>query len=281
MNKKLPEITHYASSSYFDSALPAKVISHRQQLSIWHDHNFYELVLVISGNGFHKTLQRKTPIQSGTILFLKLGDVHSYQVENSAISLINVLIKPDFFKNSFSSKLLAGIEKTDCIARIIPQTQIYQRLLNNLQTLKREADSQNDFKEEMFISLLLESLCITARYFNSFTKNKKTRKYGDLIIKYINENCDNEPCMDEISKLTGLSETYITRNFKNITGYKFVELVNEYRIKKACDLLSEGNADINDIYREIGYKSKVYFYRAFKCAIGISPLQYKKIIKQS
>jgi AraC-like DNA-binding protein len=281
MDKKSPEIKHYISDTYFDTDLPAKVIFHKQYLNIWHDHNFYELVLVVSGKGFHKTLERKTPIQNGSLLLLKPGDIHSYQVDNEKLSIINILIQPSFFEDGLLTNLLKDINGTVCIAHMMSGTQNYKRLLEVLQLLKNEESSNNNFRREMFSSLLCEILCISARGFMSSTQDSKHRKYADLIADYMQKHPDQEPRLEDISELTGLTPSYIGRNFKNITGYKFVELVNEYRIKKACDLLVDSNADINEIFHKSGYKSKVYFHRAFKRIIGFSPLQYRKQITDS
>ena len=276
MQTKYSDIRHFTADAYFDAHLPAEIIFYKQELTLWHDHDFYELALVVAGQGFHKTLERKTPVKSGSLLFVKPGEVHSYQVNSESLSIINVLIKPVFFENAFLTNLLQGIAKTECIAQLAPDSQSYKRLRDNLQLLKDEENSERSFRFEMFSSLIYEVLCISARSFSSYETDPATRKYNELIAAYINENLNRKPCLEDISGLTGLSASHITRNFKNITGYTFVEMINEYRIQKICGELVNTDKDIEEIYNQSGYKNKVYFHRAFKRVTGVSPLQYRK-----
>ena len=272
------QIFHFFGKAYFDAVFPAKVIFHKQlqKKSIWHDHDFYELVLVISGNGFNKTLQRKVPIKNGYLLLLKPGEAHSYQIEGESILLVNLLIKADFLNDNNLSALFENVNVAENIIQLTSNSSTYKRLLSNLQLMKEESESSNQFNKEIFESMLRETLYITSRSFNNCPPNDKNSKHAELISNYIAENLDKKPQLDEIAKLTGTNASYISRNFKNITGYKFVELVNEHRIHKVCDSLVNTDADIDEIYRNSGYKNKVYFHRAFKRTTGLSPLQYRK-----
>lgn len=282
MNKNMQKISHYSVDSYFYTDFPAQIMFHEQKMNIWHDHDFYELVLVISGEGFNKTLQRKIPFKSGSLFFLKPEDIHSYQIIGETALLVNLLIKKEFIENNHDlAFLFKSIERTKCTAQLDPKSDIYKRLLNNVQLLDEESKNVDEFSKKVFETLLCETLYLVTRAFISYTGDNDTQQHATLIGNYIAKNLDEKPQLSAIAALTGTNASYISRNFKKITGYKFVELVNEHRIQKVCNSLANSNTNIDDIYHKSGYKSKVYFYRIFKRVMGMSPLQYRKQVNNS
>src|SRR6478735_5659744 len=44
-----------------------------------HDHAFYEMALVLSGNGFHVCGDSEEPVQAGTVVFVPPGVAHGYR----------------------------------------------------------------------------------------------------------------------------------------------------------------------------------------------------------
>lgn len=61
-------------------------------------------------------------------------------------------------------------------------------------------------------------------------------------------------------------------------GQHFFDFVNEYRIRKAMDLLKDpdkGHLTIQEIFYEVGFNSKSSFNTAFKKYTGVTPTQFR------
>lgn len=56
----------------------------------------------------------------------------------------------------------------------------------------------------------------------------------------------------------------MNQKFKEETGYTFNEFLNRYRVKKAIELLKNGNEKITNIAVEIGFGNYRYFSQVFK-----------------
>ena len=65
------------------------------------------------------------------------------------------------------------------------------------------------------------------------------------------------------------------KNFKQVTGIKFVEYVARTRFEKACRLLHDDDLRISDIAFAVGFQSLSQFNRVFKRLSGKSPTQYR------
>jgi two-component system response regulator YesN len=95
------------------------------------------------------------------------------------------------------------------------------------------------------------------------------------IIKFIEENYDQEITLSLLSENLNVSPNYISRLFKEETGQALFDYINEVRIQKAKRLLEDGELRIYEIGYKVGFKSPVHFNIVFNKFIGISPKQYR------
>ena len=71
-----------------------------------------------------------------------------------------------------------------------------------------------------------------------------------------------------------LSPTYLSRTFKETTGYSVIEFFNKIKIDKAKELIIEGNKKIKEVAQTLGFTDEFYFSRIFKRIEGISPSEF-------
>lgn len=95
--------------------------------------------------------------------------------------------------------------------------------------------------------------------------------YIKNVISYIQIHYSENVKIETIAYVCGLNRSYLTRLFKEATGYSLQEYLLSYRMKVATRLLSEGNASIQDIAASVGYSDAFTFSKAFKRHFGKSP----------
>lgn len=78
-----------------------------------------------------------------------------------------------------------------------------------------------------------------------------------------------------------LSESYLSRIFKNELGTKVSDYIHSVRIREAKKLLAESDAPIQDICFRLGYTNRNTMHRAFRDFTGMSPTQYRKFIQKN
>ena len=94
---------------------------------------------------------------------------------------------------------------------------------------------------------------------------------------------DPEFSLEKLSKELKSNTSYVSHAINETTGKNFASLVNEYRIKRACQYMSEPenrNYTLEYISSKVGFKSRNTFYVSFKKYIGLTPAQYLKISKE-
>ncbi len=105
----------------------------------------------------------------------------------------------------------------------------------------------------------------------------------DLILKikqFIEEEYQ-DPLLNRytVAKRFGMTEEYLSSFFKEQTGTNFSDFLQETRLKKASELLSEHDMPIGTIAVAVGYRNAKVFSRAFKRVNGISPSDYRSSIR--
>lgn len=88
--------------------------------------------------------------------------------------------------------------------------------------------------------------------------------------------------IDEIVQKSGYSSRYIEKIFKNEMGLTPKKYANIMRFQGALDFIDR-NPDVNisDVATDFGYYDQPAFVRDFKKCTGLTPSDYKKIIKSA
>lgn len=73
--------------------------------------------------------------------------------------------------------------------------------------------------------------------------------------------------------------TYFSLLFKQLVGYTFSEKLLMIKLEQAKWLLVTTDLPIQHIIELIGFKEKSYFHKCFKKQYGMTPGQYRKILR--
>lgn len=103
--------------------------------------------------------------------------------------------------------------------------------------------------------------------------------YSKKIIEYITDNYTKQLDLNMLAGYVGLSPNYICNIFKKVTNETIIGYLNMVRIKKAKELMLNSQLNINQICEMIGIENWKYFSELFKKYEGISPKQYRTLIK--
>jgi two-component system response regulator YesN len=144
-------------------------------------------------------------------------------------------------------------------------------------------DSGDDILEAFQSCIKLEQL---KKWFNTllinanryFTKKRKNRE--EYIIYSVLNIIENEYMSDigleVIAYRLGISPNHLGSAFKKYVGKRFTEVLTEFRMKKAKEMLISGKDSIMNVAKKAGFISTSYFCTVFKKIHGISPMEYRE-----
>ncbi len=114
------------------------------------------------------------------------------------------------------------------------------------------------------------------------TEKERTSRHShvDEALSYIHENyADAEASLAKFAAGAYLNPSYLGQQFRSVTGYRFTDYLNRYRVFQAGKLLLSGRYKNYEIAIRCGFNSETYFYRVFCRYTGLSPMEYTRKIR--
>ena len=104
-------------------------------------------------------------------------------------------------------------------------------------------------------------------------------KADEEFIKKLNEIIQNnyhnpDFSMDDIVDSLNMSRSNFYRKIKGVLDLSPNEYLRLERLKRAAQLLKEGNARVNEICYMVGFNSPSYFSKCFQKQFGVLPKEF-------
>lgn len=136
---------------------------------------------------------------------------------------------------------------------------------------------KNDFYDIIIKSNLTKLIVMTERMNNQkVISHSKNERGVTESLKYIHSNFNEKITIKDLCKAVNMSESLLSACFKTVTGKTIIEYINDLRIDKAKQLLTETDMRITDISYELGFNDGAYFNRVFKKTVNLTPFAYRK-----
>lgn len=97
--------------------------------------------------------------------------------------------------------------------------------------------------------------------------------------RYFNEHYNEPINIEEYAQARGMSVSWFMRNFKQVTAKSPMQYILAIRINNAVSLLETTDYNVTEISAIVGYDNPLYFSRIFKKQKGVSPSDYRKILR--
>lgn len=140
-------------------------------------------------------------------------------------------------------------------------------ILKEIITYYRKGVMQKLFVEAKIIKLLI----LIFEQFNEKDTAENLSEIPLIIKKFVDENYHRNLKVEEISKILGINETKIRKEFKIHYNTTIIDYISELRMLKAKKLIINKDLMIKEIAIDCGYEYVQNFTRAFKKKFGVSP----------
>ena len=260
---------------------PVRAFSYTDYFIDAHNHDFYEMNIVLGGVGIHRIEDSGFSVKRGDVFVIPPGAVHSYS-DSEHLEVYHVLFKKDFIRDNMAEAeraegFLQFIEiepflRQNCdeamFLHLDPST--LSRVMEELKCL----DDGGGFDEESYVPLCTHSAW-RILYYLSFLlskqrnreKSSKNKKYHRQILdtlEYIHQHFSDKITVESLAEKVYLSRSTLLRSFSDICGCSPTSYLNQYRVKRALELLESDEKSKTEIAHCVGFYDLSHMERAIK-----------------
>jgi len=257
---------------YCNSRLSGGVLNNSKKIN--KTLQYHELIFITGGKGHIIFQHKKYEVKDGVLLYLCPNIRYSVNIDVED-PLCFFVVHFSYVNVAFNDDKWVVTERTNTLP------------LDSVQVLRDYYQVNNIFKKlvedwtlklpgyEFITKTVLQQLLIEI-YKNKIrnSPNYSTSLKVEKIIEYMRRNINNRLILKDLSELVQLSSSYLSRVFKETTGYSIIEFFNKIKVDKAKELIIEGNNKVNEVAHILGFTDEFYFSRIFKKIEGISPSEF-------
>lgn len=229
----------------------------------------------------------------------KLGKHYQVSVANNGVEALTIMNEKviNLVVSDVVMPLMDGFELCKTIKSNIETSHIPIILLtaktnlgSKIEGLKRGADAyiEKPFSTHYLlaqISNLFESRDNLRKNFsnnplittNSIVQTKADEKFMNKLTEAVMKNIETEEFnVDNLAEIMCMSRTSLHRKIKGISDMTPGDFIRIVRLKRAVELLQEGEYRINEIAILVGFQSQSYFSKSFQKQFGVLPKDFIK-----
>ncbi|HEY8966025.1 MAG TPA: helix-turn-helix domain-containing protein [Candidatus Methylacidiphilales bacterium] len=267
----------------------------RQNPMKLHRHEFFEVVLVLSGEGIHNAKGFRHRIGKGDVLFLDPRSSHGYE-ETEDLSLLNILIRDDALARI--GRELGDLPGYHVLFGLQPDPK-EAGFRRRLRLSAEEAEQIDDWAgrieeavpshgaarliETAYLTLIVDVL--SRKYGRERGKAprpaspERTRLRMGRLLGWIDSHLASPCAVGQMAERIGMSESTFHRAFRAATGLSPHAYLLRARLTRAARLLAEpewAGETIAAVAAACGFGDSNHFSRAFGRFAGCSPRAWRK-----
>jgi AraC-like DNA-binding protein len=259
-----------------------------------HSHEFVELVYVHEGRAVHQHRGQESEIQEGDVFIIEPDSIHSYSVQPDAapVKVYNLLFQPTLLTHELKAMMqyssFVGFFFFEPFLRQHSGLHYYLQLKSLvkievemiLRRIQEEYAGKKIGYQIRVKAQLIDLLVLLSRSYEKKEVSLAQGKYSDeeiiqQICHFIEKYSAQDLTLEQISKLSGMSQSSFVSKFKKYTGQTMVEYRNNIRIKISQNLLKQTKLSITEIALEVGFHNFSHFNKMFKHKTGCSPKAFR------
>ncbi len=251
-----------------------------------HDHDFVEAVLILSGDGTHRTAEGAQTLLPGDGFLLRPGAWHTFEgctnlvVYNAGfgVGLLRRELSGLLHEPTLHHLLVAGPLASGGILSFRLEPPTLDACRASLETIEGLGESPDPLDGIEKLGLLVQLLARLARAVAPVPEAAEVRTLHPAIqalLTRIEADPTREWSLPRLADVANLEKSYLARLFKAATGLAPLAYVARARLEMAASLLLRTPLTVKEISEQVGITDPNLFARRFRTHFGLSATAYR------
>lgn len=142
----------------------------------------------------------------------------------------------------------------------------YEYLLTQIKSLLKNREKEREaFSKRPFFPI------------DNIQMSKEDEEMMQKVMNIINENINDEDFnVERLADLMYMSRSSLLRKIKQLFNMPPLEFIRLVRLKKAAELIQEGNHRVGEICYMVGFGNPSYFAKMFNRQFGVTPKEFEQ-----
>lgn len=260
-------------------------------MTMKHFHDTYELYFLLSGERYYFIEKETYYVKTGDVVLVNRQQVHkTSQAGNGSHDRILLQLNGRYLESWLNHAGVTSLEKLFGdyygVARLSEKE--WEEMKSLLLSIRDEIKGRRE-RYEVMVRLMISRILLMV--YRSRKKNLlkdmpitvQTSKHGKVheVAEYLTLHCETPESLEELAERFFISKSYLSRIFREVTGFSVNEYRNLARVRKARELLLNSEYSVTEISEVLGFESVTYFERVFKKHTDATPLKYRKEAKRT
>jgi AraC-like DNA-binding protein len=288
MGKKLPvyEIIDFRgkrSAAFYANYLEEHVKAH-SFTNLPHKHDFFLVMLVTAGSGWHEIDFVKYKVKSGTAFFMQPGQMHYWKLSGDIKGFVFFHSRAFYEERFFDSRLrdlpfFASYESNPTLTAAPAKLKKAEQLMKEIIHEFHDGGAFSSLKLHALVNLAYIEF---ARQGHN-TKAKGTQGYlvhFDQFRQLIDRHFIELKSAGDYALKMNMTEKHLNRIVRECVGKTSTQLIADRIILEAKRLLMMRDMNVTQVGYELGYDDPSYFVRFFKKQTGLTPRAFLQKYKE-
>lgn len=253
------------------------------QVKYPHRHDFFEVLYLFKGSGFHVIDSNKYEIKPPCVFFLSPGQAHKLELSQDIEGYIYIFTA-DFYQidRSNPNRLIEFPFFYTIHQNNPPLLLHYQPDKTFLESLfVRGVDEVNksDKQSAEVLRSILDLILTTCSNLYPTDEGMMIKGKGHLLVKrfyqLLEEKYQLNLSVNEYAGLLAVTANHLTQTLKQLTGKTSLEIIKSKQLLEIKRLLVHSNLGVTEIANRMNFSDQSYFTKFFKRETGKLPLAYR------
>ena len=263
---------------FYEQDAQIRAFTYRNYAVVPHAHEFYEVNIILSGHGVHQIEEKTVEVHAGNVFVIPPDIIHTYR-DTHQLDVFHILLRPEFLQRNYAEA--ASVDGYLLLTEIEPflrqnASDPHFLQLSQQQLLQIKPDlellAQNTPPEKtapIAVHTMWKLLYLFSGYLKEqvHTQAPASYKYEWEVLQmleYIHQHYHEKITIERLCGESFLSRSTCLRSFQAICGCTPLQYIQNYRRKKATELLQNGEQSKSGIAQACGYYDQSHMKRALR-----------------
>jgi AraC-like DNA-binding protein len=245
-----------------------------------------ELCLNLEGEGRLSVRGRQTTLMAGSAVFYRVGTepIEAVRTSTGRHRFITLECRRDWLLRTLAGNDLAvdplvrdGLLQGNApsvVGELRPLSSATQERCGELWNPPVIPPARPLWFQARVLELVAEFFYPRTDEFFCDRQKRLARERVERIKSILNERLAEPPALEELSRLVGVSQFYLSRIFSQETRMTIPQYLRQIRMQKAAALLEGGSHNVTEAAFAVGYSSLGHFSKSFCEVMGCCPTLY-------